>query len=118
IEDDGSITIRCRRSPQPRIPDLGMDPVPMVEISIIDTGCGIPAEDLQRIFDPFFSSKEVGKGTGLGLSVSHGIVRAHGGCIEVESTVGQGTTFRICLPLNPPSAEPESGGEGRGGGGQ
>jgi two-component system NtrC family sensor kinase len=89
IEDDGSITIRCRRSPEPRIPDPGMEPVPMVEISIIDTGCGIPEEDLQRIFDPFFSSKEVGKGTGLGLSVSHGIVRAHGGCIDVKSTVAE-----------------------------
>ena len=114
IEDDGSITIQCRRSPELRIPDIGMEPVPMVEISIIDTGCGIPAEDLQRIFDPFFSSKEVGKGTGLGLSVSHGIVRAHGGCIEVESTVGQGTTFRICFPLNPPSGEPEGNGVGDG----
>ncbi|MDH3230052.1 MAG: ATP-binding protein [Alphaproteobacteria bacterium] len=112
IEDDGSVTIRCRRSPEPRIPDLGMDPVPMVEISIIDTGCGIPAADLRRIFDPFFSSKEVGKGTGLGLSVSHGIVRAHGGCIEVESTVGQGTTFRICLPLNPPSGAADGSGGG------
>jgi two-component system NtrC family sensor kinase len=107
IENDGAITIQCRRSPEPRIPDPGMEPVPMVEISIIDTGCGIPEEDLQRIFDPFFSSKEVGKGTGLGLSVSHGIIRAHGGCIEVESTVGQGATFRISLPLNPPSGEPE-----------
>ena len=107
IEDEGSITIRCRRSPVPRSPDPGMEPVPMVEISIIDTGCGIPEEDLQRIFDPFFSSKEVGKGTGLGLSVSHGIVRAHGGCIEVDSTVGQGTTFRICFPLDPPSGEQE-----------
>lgn len=113
IEDDGNITIRCRRSPEPRIPDPGMDPVPMVQIWIIDTGCGIPEENLQRIFDPFFSSKEVGKGTGLGLSVSHGIVRAHGGCIDVKSTVGQGTTFCICLPLNPSSGEPEAnGGEG------
>ncbi len=108
IEDAGSITIRSRMSPEPRIPDIGMDPVPMVEISIIDTGCGIPEENLQRIFDPFFSSKEVGKGTGLGLSVSHGIVRAHGGCIEVESAVGKGTTFRICLPLNPPAPDPKS----------
>jgi two-component system NtrC family sensor kinase len=74
----------------------------MVELSIIDTGCGIPEKDLKRIFDPFFSSKEVGKGTGLGLSVSHGIVKAHGGAIEVESTVGEGSAFRIYLPLNPP----------------
>jgi two-component system NtrC family sensor kinase len=112
IEEEGSITIQCRRSLEPRIPDPGMEPVPMVEISIIDTGCGISEGDLQRIFDPFFSSKEVGKGTGLGLSVSHGIVRAHGGCIEVESTVGQGTTFRICFPLDPPSGEKEGKLEG------
>ena len=73
----------------------------MVEISIIDTGCGIPEENLQRIFDPFFTTKEVGKGTGLGLSISYGIVTAHGGTIEVESRVGTGTTFRIYLPIEP-----------------
>ena len=70
--------------------------------SIIDTGCGIPEKNLQRIFDPFFTSKEVGKGTGLGLSVSHGIVKAHGGAIEVDSKVGEGSTFRVYLPLDPP----------------
>ena len=74
----------------------------MVEVAIIDTGCGIPKKNLKRIFDPFFTSKEVGKGTGLGLSVSHGIVSAHGGMIEVESEVGQGSTFRIFLPLERP----------------
>ena len=79
----------------------------MVEISIVDTGCGIPEENLRRIFDPFFTSKDVGKGTGLGLSVSHGIVEAHGGLIEVESKVGEGSTFRVFLPLTPPSARPE-----------
>ena len=76
--------------------------------SIVDTGCGIPEANLRRIFDPFFTSKEVGKGTGLGLSVSHGIVEAHGGLIEVESKVGEGSTFRVFLPLTPPSAGPES----------
>jgi two-component system NtrC family sensor kinase len=80
----------------------------MVVISIVDTGCGIPENNLQRIFDPFFTSKEVGKGTGLGLSVSHGIVEAHGGLIEVESKVGEGSTFRVFLPLTPPSAGLES----------
>jgi len=108
IEHEGSITVRSRRFPQPKSPEPGRQPVPMVEISIIDTGCGIPENNLKRIFDPFFTSKEVGKGTGLGLSVSHGIVRAHGGVIEVESTVGKGSTFRIYLPLEPPSAETQS----------
>jgi two-component system NtrC family sensor kinase len=108
IEDVGSITVRSRRCPEPRSPEPGAEPVPMVELSIIDDGCGIPEKDLQQIFDPFFTSKEVGKGTGLGLSVSHGIVRAHGGAIEVESTVGQGSTFRIYLPLKPPSGDAES----------
>jgi len=102
IEHQGSITIRSRRHPQPKIAEAGVEPVPMVEISVIDTGCGIPATNLKRIFDPFFTSKEVGKGTGLGLSVSHGIVKAHGGVIEVESTVGKGSIFRIYLPLEPP----------------
>jgi len=99
IEEEGMITVRTRRTPQPRSPEPGARPVPMVEISIIDTGCGIPEGNMKRIFDPFFSSKEVGKGTGLGLSVSHGIVKAHGGLIEVESQVGKGSTFRVYLPL-------------------
>lgn len=67
-------------------------------IAISDTGCGIPEENLSRIFDPFFTTKE-GKGTGLGLSVSYGIVENHGGQIEVQSTVGLGTTFTIKLPF-------------------
>ena len=79
----------------------------MVVVSIIDTGCGIPEKNLKRIFDPFFTSKDIGRGTGLGLSVSHGIVEAHGGLIEVESKVGEGSTFRVYLPLTPPSAEAE-----------
>ncbi|MBE0625117.1 MAG: HAMP domain-containing protein [Burkholderiales bacterium] len=108
IEHEGSITVRSGRCPRPKSPEPGMEPVTMVEISIIDTGCGIPEKSLKRIFDPFFTSKEVGKGTGLGLSVSHGIVRAHGGLIEVESTVGSGSTFRIYLPVHPPAAEAQS----------
>ncbi len=105
IKDRGRITIRSRRVPEPRSPEPGTEPVPMVELSIIDTGCGIPEKDLQRIFDPFFTTKGVGKGTGLGLSVSHGIVRAHGGAIEVESKVGEGSTFRVYLPVETQRAD-------------
>ena len=101
IENSGTITVRTRRCPGPVAIESGGRAVPMIEIAVIDNGCGIPQQNLQRIFDPFFTSKAVGKGTGLGLSVSHGIVRSHGGTIEVESTVGEGATFRILLPIDP-----------------
>ncbi len=99
IEGKGSITIRSRYCAEYRNTEAGGRPVPMVEIAIADTGCGIPKDHLPRIFDPFFTTKAVGKGTGLGLSVSHGTVRAHGGEIEVTSTVGVGSEFRIYLPV-------------------
>ena len=68
-------------------------------IEISDTGSGIPAELLSRIYDPFFTTKEIGKGTGLGLSITYGIVQEHGGTITCESHVGQGTRFILRLPL-------------------
>jgi len=70
-----------------------------VEITIADTGCGIPAENLDKLFDPFFSTKEVGQGTGLGLSVSYGIVQRHGGTIRVQSEIGKGSIFFIWIPI-------------------
>jgi two-component system NtrC family sensor kinase len=70
-----------------------------VELSVKDTGCGVPPENLEKIFEPFFSTKEVGKGTGLGLAVAYGIVARHGGVIRVQSQVGKGTEFTIWLPL-------------------
>jgi two-component system NtrC family sensor kinase len=70
-----------------------------VEISISDTGCGIPPEHLNKLFDPFFTTKEVGHGTGLGLAVSLGIVQRHGGSIRVQSEVGKGSTFTLWVPL-------------------
>lgn len=72
-------------------------------ISIADTGQGIAPANLPRIFDPFFTTKPIGKGTGLGLSLSYGIVQKHHGRIEVQSTVGEGTTFKVYLPLRQPS---------------
>jgi len=69
-----------------------------IEISVSDTGCGIPPENIDRIFDPFFTTKGVGHGTGLGLSVSYGIIQKHNGDINVSTTVGAGTTFTVSLP--------------------
>ena len=76
-----------------------------VWIEVEDDGCGIPSETLDRIFDPFFTTKPVGKGTGLGLSLSYGIIQKHHGKITSSSTPGNGTLFRITLPVHQP-AEP------------
>ena len=76
-----------------------------VWVEVADTGSGIPPEVINRIFDPFFTTKPVGKGTGLGLSLSFGIVQKHHGRIDVQSQVGQGTTFRIELPIRQTAPE-------------
>jgi len=72
-----------------------------VELSVRDSGRGIDAETVQRVFDPFFSNKEVGQGTGLGLSVVHGIMHGCGGHILVDSDIGKGSSFRLLFPVNP-----------------
>jgi len=70
-----------------------------VAVSFIDSGCGIKAEDAERVFDPFFTTKEPGSGTGLGLFVSASVMKACGGTIEVESEQGRGSRFRVIIPL-------------------
>ncbi|HZD55627.1 MAG TPA: cache domain-containing protein [Anaerolineales bacterium] len=77
-----------------------------IEIKVSDTGCGIPAENLGKLFTPFFTTKSLGKGTGLGLSIVYGIIKMHRGQINVQSTVGEGTTFTITLPVDLPRLEP------------
>lgn len=76
-----------------------------VKIEFIDTGKGIPEENLKKVFDPFFTTKPVGKGTGLGMSISYRVINDHHGTIEVESKVGVGTKFTITLPINQDSKE-------------
>ena len=78
-------------------PDFLLDK-DLVVLTVRDNGCGMESEVLSRLYDPFFTTKEVGKGTGLGLSVVHGIVASHGGDIQIESDRGAGTTVRIMLP--------------------
>lgn len=74
--------------------------VGFIEITFADTGKGIPEEHLKKIFDPFFTTKDKSKGTGLGLAVSYGIIKKHGGDIEVRSNVNEGSTFIVRLPIN------------------
>ena len=87
----GTITLTTRREGEGVVVDM------------LDNGRGIPPEVLPKIFDPFFSTKEIGKGTGLGLSISYKIIQQHGGRIDVKSQVGKGTRFTVHLPLKPPA---------------
>ena len=83
----------------------GGPPGDYVVLSVRDQGGGIAPEHLPHVFEPFFTTKDVGEGTGLGLAVAHGIVQDHGGWIEVDSALGQGSCFSICLPLERAQAE-------------
>jgi two-component system, NtrC family, sensor kinase len=74
-------------------------------LTVTDTGCGIAPEDLSRIFEPFYTTKKEGKGVGLGLSMVYGIIRDHGGSVEVESEPGKGSVFKVVLPSGDETAE-------------
>jgi signal transduction histidine kinase len=91
IDDKGKITISATTDPTERV----------AVIEVNDTGAGIPKEIQERLFDPFYTTKEEGKGTGLGLSIVYGIIQHHRGTISVKSEPGQGASFIIRLPLDP-----------------
>jgi two-component system, NtrC family, sensor kinase len=96
--EDGVVTVRTRL----------IAPRGVVLLEVGDTGTGIPLDNLAKIYDPFFSTKEEGQGTGLGLAVVYGIVEAHGGQIDVYSRERQGTTFTITMPIDTPEVTIES----------
>jgi signal transduction histidine kinase len=87
IKEHGDITVRTWNDDK------------NIYISISDTGSGIPEDKLSRIFEPFYTTKEVGSGTGLGLSIAYDIVKKHNGEIKIESKVGKGTKFTINIPV-------------------
>lgn len=102
MPDGGSVTIHTRNHLQEFTTLRGQDTMPpgrYVLIEVKDSGIGISPENIQRIFEPFFSTKEIGSGTGLGLSTVYGIVRQTGGFIGVESALGVGTTINVYLPV-------------------
>ncbi|MDA8431532.1 MAG: PAS domain S-box protein, partial [Nitrospiraceae bacterium] len=112
MPDGGRLAIETRRI------DLDEDfvklhgygsPGPYALLSLTDSGSGMDEETAKRIFEPFFTTKEPGKGTGLGLAIAYGIIKQHGGCINVYSEPGEGTTFRIYLPLVSSAEEAEAG---------
>jgi two-component system, cell cycle sensor histidine kinase and response regulator CckA len=108
MPDGGTLTVKTANittAESAQLAHKGMPPADYVRIDISDTGTGIPADIRDKIFEPFFSTKEVGKGTGLGLSTVYGIIKQTGGFVYVDSEVGKGTSFQIFLPRH--HAEPE-----------
>ena len=108
MPDGGTVTIAIHDLPRPGTdrPDPDLTAGPYVRISVADTGTGMNAETKSRIFDPFYTTKGLGKGTGLGLSTVFGIVSQSGGQVQVETTLGQGSTFHVDLPLVDAKSQP------------
>jgi signal transduction histidine kinase len=103
MPEGGRLTVRSSHG-------LNPDGLDVISLSFADTGVGIPPTDLEKIFDPFYTTKEAGKGTGLGLSISYNIVKRFKGDIKITSEPGKGTTFTIILPvLTAPIKEPMHG---------
>ncbi|WP_319568207.1 cell cycle histidine kinase CckA [Cohaesibacter marisflavi] len=101
MPDGGHLTIQTRnmgKDEAEEMPYKQLETADYVLLEVVDSGTGIPADIRDKIFEPFFSTKDVGKGTGLGLSTVYGIIKQTGGFIFLESEMGQGTTFRIFLP--------------------
>jgi two-component system cell cycle sensor histidine kinase/response regulator CckA len=108
MPDGGKLTVRTANvtaEESERLAYKGMPATEYVRIDIIDTGTGIPPDIVDKIFEPFFSTKEVGKGTGLGLSTVYGIVKQTGGFVYVDSEADNGTSFHIFLPRHHPEQE-------------
>ena len=111
MPDGGKLAIRTANVPADdvaRFAYKGMPSADYVLVEVSDTGTGMPPEIVDKIFEPFFSTKEVGKGTGLGLSTVYGIVKQTGGFVYVDSEPGKGTTFRIFLPRHHPAQDVQS----------
>jgi two-component system cell cycle sensor histidine kinase/response regulator CckA len=114
MPEGGKLTVRTANvgaDESKNYPSKGMPPADYVLVEVSDTGVGIAPEIIEKIFEPFFSTKDVGKGTGLGLSTVYGIVKQTGGFIYVDSKVGEGSTFRIFLPRHMARAEDEDSAE-------
>jgi len=110
MPEGGKLTVRTGNvatDESARLPYKGLPPADYVRIEVTDTGTGIPADIVDKIFEPFFSTKEVGKGTGLGLSTVYGIVKQTGGFVYVDSEPGRGTVFSIFLPRFVPTEAPQ-----------
>ena len=111
IEGDGRIVIQsaCRRLPAPTQTDNQHSTEDFVELAVIDNGCGMDRATQQRVFDPFFSTKQLGRSAGLGLAMVFGIAEHHAGSINVVSEPGEGSTFRLLIPRSKRRAEHDQG---------